>query len=127
MPGWLPPVPEGMTPTADPWVVIEEQRPRYVRYRALDDGQRWETLGLCAWTDPTTHGPCQEGSVDPPIGPPQGRLDVPIMPTSDCSLCIGQGHLTFNILPSMQELGEDPELPKRLFIEAENARLAARP
>lgn len=32
--------------TADPHVVIEEQRHGYVRYRC-DDGRRWEVLGVC--------------------------------------------------------------------------------
>ena len=33
-------------PTADPYVVIEEQREGYVRYRNLD-GRRWEVHGTC--------------------------------------------------------------------------------
>jgi hypothetical protein len=34
-------------PTSDPGVVIEEQRPGYVRYRRLADGRRWEIEGAC--------------------------------------------------------------------------------
>ena len=33
-------------PTADPGIVIEEQREGYVRYRR-DDGYRWEVHGIC--------------------------------------------------------------------------------
>lgn len=97
--GWLPSVPPGTRATIDPWVVIEEQRPGYVRYRALDDGRRWAVLGTCAWTDAATDGPCQEGQASLPIGPPDGRLDCPVTPQLDCSLCIGEGHLAFEKLP----------------------------
>lgn len=81
-------------PTCDPGVLIEEQRPGYVRYRQVG-GRRWEVHGTCAWTDPTRMGPCSEGAVEPPYGPPEGRLDVPITPELDCSLCVDGGHLRF--------------------------------
>lgn len=32
--------------TSDPHVLIEEERPDYVRYRS-DDGRRWEVEGVC--------------------------------------------------------------------------------
>lgn len=35
-----------MIATGDPHVLIEEQRPGYVRYRC-DDGRRWEVHGVC--------------------------------------------------------------------------------
>lgn len=35
-----------MTPTCDPAVFIEEQRPGYVRYQRTD-GRRWEVWGTC--------------------------------------------------------------------------------
>lgn len=35
-----------MTATCDPYVLIEEQRPGYVRYRRTD-GERWEVHGVC--------------------------------------------------------------------------------
>lgn len=97
--GFLPTVPTGTLPTIDPWVVMEEQRPGYVRYRALDNGRRWAVLGTCAWTDAATDGPCQEGQASLPIGPPEGRLDCPVTPELDCSLCVGEGYLTFEELP----------------------------
>lgn len=108
-----------MIKTVDPWVAIEEQRLGYVRYRGLDDGRRWEVHGTCAWTDPNAHGPCQEGAATPPIGPPEGRLDCPVTPELDCSLCVGEGHLTFVELPRVS-VSEHRE-----FIESENHRLAA--
>jgi hypothetical protein len=35
------------TPTADPFVVIEDSSPGYVRYRNVTTGQRWEVHGTC--------------------------------------------------------------------------------
>jgi predicted methyltransferase len=43
--------------TADPYVVIEERRDSYVRYRRTD-GRRWEVLGDC-----TGLGYCMVGAV----------------------------------------------------------------
>lgn len=60
--------------TADPHVVIEEQRPGYVRYRS-DEGCRWEITGVC-----DMRGDCLVGAVDPLLGPPETRLDVPVTP-----------------------------------------------
>lgn len=36
-----------MKPTLDPYVVIEEQRDGYVRYRNTETGKRWEVHGVC--------------------------------------------------------------------------------
>lgn len=47
-----------LTPTADPFVFIEEQRPGYVRYRRTTDGRRWEVHGTC-----DRRGDCLIGSV----------------------------------------------------------------
>jgi len=33
--------------TADPYVVIEEQKDGYVRYRNKETGKRWEVIGYC--------------------------------------------------------------------------------
>jgi hypothetical protein len=89
-----------MVPTKDPGVFIEERRSGYVRYRAVlpnRDGiyRRWEVLGTCAWSDPTRHGPCEEGAAEPPSGPPESRLDVPVTPELDCALCVDGSHLRF--------------------------------
>lgn len=46
------------TRTVDPFVVIEEQRLGYVRYRALDTGRRWEVHGKC-----DRRGDCLIGAV----------------------------------------------------------------
>ena len=46
-----------MTPTIDPHVFIEAQRPGYVRYRA-DDGRRWKVEGVC-----DHRGDCLVGAV----------------------------------------------------------------
>jgi hypothetical protein len=82
---------DGVIPTADPYVWIEERRPGYVRY---SDGDReWEVIGTCAWTDPMTWGPCGEGAAEPSPGSPEGRLDVPVAPGFQCSLCVDKGHL----------------------------------
>lgn len=118
--GWLPDVPDGMLETRDPWVVIEEQRTDYVRYRCLFTGERWIVRGTCAWTDPTSNGPCEEGAVTGVAGPPWTRLDIPVTPRLDCSLCVDGGHLTFETLPPMQE-----PLPYQEYVRAENERLAA--
>lgn len=73
------------TPTADPHVVIEEQRPGYVRYRSVD-GRRWEVEGVC-----DMRGHCLVGAVDPLLGPPAGRLDVPVLPGfAGCCPLIGR-------------------------------------
>lgn len=60
--------------TADPTVVIEHERPGYVRYRSLD-GRRWEIHGTCDY-----RGDCLVGAVDPLLGPRETRLDVPVLP-----------------------------------------------
>lgn len=60
--------------TTDPSVVIEEQRAGYVRYRNTD-GRRWEVFGVC-----DMRGHCLVGAVNPPLGPPGTRLDVPVTP-----------------------------------------------
>jgi hypothetical protein len=119
--GFLPIVPPGTLSTIDPWVVMEAQRPGYVRYRGLDDGRRWEVHGTCAWTDAETDGPCQEGQRSLPIGPPDGRLDCPVTPELDCSLCVGEGHLTFTELAR----SADPRQADG-WVAAENERLAGR-
>lgn len=71
-----------LTPTVEPGVFIEDQRPGYVRYRAVD-GRRWEIEGTC-----DMRGNCLTGAVDPLLGPPEGRLDVPVTPgfTGCCPL-----------------------------------------
>jgi hypothetical protein len=61
-------------PTADPTVLIEEKRDGYVRY-VRDDGVRWEIEGVC-----DMRGDCLVGAVDPLLGPPETRLDVPVTP-----------------------------------------------
>ena len=51
--------------TADPFVVIEEQRTGYVRYRNIETGRRWEVHGVC-----DRRGDCLIGAViDTPDGP----------------------------------------------------------
>lgn len=57
-----------MIQTADPFIVIEEQRKGYVRYRHAD-GRRWEIWGEC-----DKRGDCAIGSVvDTPDGPVEIR------------------------------------------------------
>ena len=63
----------------------------YIRYSSA--GRRWEVFGRCVWADPNAWGPCGVGSPDPPPGPPEGRLDVPMAPGATCALCIDGGHL----------------------------------
>jgi hypothetical protein len=94
--------------TCDPHILIEEQRPGYVRYRR-DDGHRWEIHGEC-----DKRGDCAIGAViETPDGPMQIRdhehlnelaeklgrngriqspLDVPIAP--DAIGCCLDGPLT---------------------------------
>jgi len=84
-------------PTMDENIFIEEQKKDYIRY--IDNrGRRGEVSGTCIWDDSNAWGPCGEGSVDPPIGPPEGRLDNPVLPEMKCSLCIDQGYLKVVIL-----------------------------
>jgi hypothetical protein len=64
-----------MIPTADPYVFIEEQRPGYWRYHRTSDDARWEIFGYC-----DMRGDCLVGSVNPLLGPPETRLDVPVTP-----------------------------------------------
>jgi hypothetical protein len=89
-------VAEDLVLTADPAVLIEEQHPGYVRYRR-SDGRRWEVFGACVF-DGSGHGPCMEGAIDPDIGDPRFRLDVPVTPELQCSLCVAGRHLTFREL-----------------------------
>jgi hypothetical protein len=63
-----------LTPTADPDVLIEEERPGYVRYAHVD-GRRWEVSGVCDY-----RGDCLVGAVEPLLGPRESRLDVPVGP-----------------------------------------------
>lgn len=63
-----------MEATADPTVVIEAKGPGYVRY-SCTDGRRWEVRGVC-----DMRGDCLVGAVGPLLGPPGGRLDVPVGP-----------------------------------------------
>lgn len=67
-----------MKPTLDPQVFIEEQREGYIRYWRTD-GLRWEVCGTCNMC-----GECLVGAVDPLLGPPEGRLDVPVAPGFEC-------------------------------------------
>jgi hypothetical protein len=46
------------TPTADPYVVIEEQSPGYIRYRNTLTNERWEMYGTC-----DRRGDCLIGSI----------------------------------------------------------------
>jgi hypothetical protein len=86
--------------TCDPYVWIEEQRKDYVRYRNIVSGRRWEVLGTCIY-EGDGNGPCTEGAVGPPLGPPEGRLDVPIASELICELCVDSGTLTFSELESV--------------------------
>ena len=70
-----------MRPTADPAVLIEEERPGYIRYRR-DDGVRWEVRGTCDY-----RGDCLLGAVDPLLGPRGSRLDVPVGPNYRGECC----------------------------------------
>ena len=89
-----------MIETAGRYTWIEEQRPGYIRYRGVTDGRRWAVHGTCAYRG-DGHGPCQEGAVDPDVGPPEGRLDIPVTPLLECELCVDGGHLRFEELPSV--------------------------
>jgi hypothetical protein len=98
------------TATADPYVVIEQTRRGYTRYRNTLTGRRWEVRGTC-----DRRGDCLVGAV---IQPPQGapvlvrdkahiaqlrtqlgttridtELDVPITP--EFSTCCGADRFTY--------------------------------
>lgn len=83
-------------PTADPDVVIEEQRPGYCRYRNTVTGARWIMYGTCKRS-----GVCMIGAVIDGVevrdyehlaemsAANGGRrliseLDVPLLPETDC-------------------------------------------
>jgi hypothetical protein len=59
-----------LSPTCDPFVLIEEQREGYVRYVRTTDGRRWEVHGVC-----DRRGDCWEGAVGP-----APELDCPVTP-----------------------------------------------
>lgn len=56
--------------TSDPYVVIEEKRPGYVRYRR-DDGLRWEVHGVC-----DRRGDCLIGAVIEGYGQIKDHADI---------------------------------------------------
>jgi len=56
--------------TCDPMCVIEEQREGYVRYRSLENGRRWEVIGIC-----DQRGDCWKGAVGQ-----KPELDCPVTP-----------------------------------------------
>lgn len=59
-----------MEPTADPFVVIEERGPGYIRYRR-DDGRRWEVHGVC-----DRRGDCLIGAIIPDFGVITSYADI---------------------------------------------------
>mgnify|MGYP001566593262 CR=1 FL=1 len=86
-----------MLPTYDPDVFIEEERVGYVRYHRVSDGRRWEVWGVCDY-----RGDCIVGAVDPPLGPREGRLDVPVTPefSGCCEFRFVELENADNLLPS---------------------------
>lgn len=93
-----------MEATCDRYILIEEQRDGYVRYRNVITGRRWEVLGTCAYRG-DGYGPC----TNEPIGPPEGRLDIPVSPELICELCVDSGILTFAELEAV---------PRRVIVPA---------
>lgn len=81
-------------PTIDPYVFIEEEYKGYIRYRNIDSGRRWEVFGACDY-----RGDCIVGAVNPPIGPRENRLDVPVTPEFN-NCC----PFTYNELPRVGEI-----------------------
>lgn len=64
------------SPTCDPYVVIEQERPGFVVYKNILTGRRWSVDGVCDY-----RGNCMIGVVEP--WPPKlrkDRLDVPVTP-----------------------------------------------
>lgn len=61
-------------------------------------------------------GPCMEGTAEdgwrntpgmehirgPLVGPPEGRLDIPVTPEAQCSLCVNRGVFNFEELPPIE-------------------------
>lgn len=104
-----------LTPTADPYVFIEEQRPGYVVYRNTTTGRRWAVHGTC-----DRRGDCLIGAiVENEHGEPEkirdynhiaelrrrkgssridSEFDVPVTPEFD--ICCGADIFTY------EELGE---------------------
>ena len=87
---------EGLLPTYDPDVFIEEEYPGYVRYRNIL-GRRWEVLGKCDY-----RGDCLVGSVGAPTGPRESRMDVPVSPEFKgcCPFVIKELACADNLLPA---------------------------
>lgn len=77
---------QGLQPTCDPFVWIEEQREGYVRYRN-GDGRRWEVHGTCNMC-----GACWEGASGP-----APDMDCPVTPELE-----GCDQLTFTELPGAE-------------------------
>lgn len=57
--------------TSDPYVVIEEQRQGYVRYRDTITGRRWEVHGVC-----DRRGDCLVGAVIEGFGEIKSKADI---------------------------------------------------
>lgn len=86
-----------MIPTSDPYILAEEIRDGYARYRKLDPdtGQvirRWEQHGICP-----CNGTCMDGvhPADQAWNPKDQRLDVPNLPEVQCDPCTTVPLLTF--------------------------------
>lgn len=77
--------------TCDPYIVIEEQREGYVRYRRTD-GQRWEVNGVCDHNRACMVGAVVDGVLVETIvqarALPTPELDCPVGPgfTGCCPL-----------------------------------------
>lgn len=61
---------QGLLPTSDPSVFIEEQREGYVRYQSTD-GRRWEVHGTC-----DRRGDCLIGAVIDGYGQIESHDDI---------------------------------------------------
>lgn len=69
--------------TCDPYVVIEERREAYVRYRSTD-GRRWEVHGVCDGNRACMVGAVIDGvpieTIEQAQALPTPELDCPVSP-----------------------------------------------
>lgn len=84
-------------PTADPYVVIEEEYAEYIRYQNIITGRRWEVFGQCDY-----RGDCLIGAINPILGRREDRLDVPVTP--EFNSCCGKNIFTYKELPRVGEI-----------------------
>src|SRR5687767_455448 len=95
---------DGETASADPLVVVEEQRPGYVRYRNAE-GRRWEVHGTCDRRGDCLIGSMIEGElieshahleqVKRRVGKERVQSDLAVPVTPEFDVCCGRDRFRY--------------------------------